>query len=181
MLKTAGRVHTTPHTLSKINDSVNPGVVSETDHLVVHPASWLKTIKQVHASARPTVGVASCQASCKMIHLNLRSLSMSTTRYVGDPLGRRQRHDHSGDQNDLAPIGPGERRSRTMSLHAPVGSTNGTSLGPWWPVRNTVHGGQGIRLLAVHSRRQVPAIDRDSFLSALPEPVRVPHLTDGLF
>jgi hypothetical protein len=33
MLRTAGHVHTTPHTLSKIYDSVNAGVNSETDHL----------------------------------------------------------------------------------------------------------------------------------------------------
>jgi hypothetical protein len=62
----------------------------------------------------------------------------------------------------------------------PVGSTNGTSLRPWWPVRNTVHCGQGMRLLAMHSRRQAPAIDRDSFLSPLSVRGWVPHFAAGV-
>jgi hypothetical protein len=58
--------------------------------------------------------------------------------------------------------------------------TNVTSLRSRWSVRKTVHGGQGMRLLAVHSRRQVPAIDSDSFLSPLPVPGWVAHCAAGL-
>ena len=63
---------------------------------------------------------------------------------------------------------------------ASVGSTNGTSLRLRWSVRNTVHGGRGMRLLAVLSRRQVPVIDSDSSLSPLPVPGWVAHCAAGL-
>jgi hypothetical protein len=66
------------------------------------------------------------------------------------------------------------------AFDASVDPTNVTSLRPWWSVRNTVHGGQGMRLLAVYSRRQVPAIDSDSSLSPLPVPGRVAHSAAGL-
>jgi hypothetical protein len=66
------------------------------------------------------------------------------------------------------------------SQRASVGSTNGTSLRPWWSVRNTVQGGQGMRLLVMHNRRQVPAIDSDSSLSPLPAPGWVAHSAAGL-
>ena len=60
-------------------------------------------------------------------------------------------------------------------VHAILLLTNGTSLRPRWSVRNTVHDGQGMRLLAVPSRHQVPAIDSDSSLSPLPVPGWVAH------
>jgi hypothetical protein len=50
-------------------------------------------------------------------------------------------------------------------LRASVRHTNVASLRVWWSVRNAVHGGEGMRLPALHSGGQLPALDSDPYLS----------------
>src|SRR4051812_44639761 len=45
--------------------------------------------------------------------------------------------------------------------------TNVASLRVWWSVRKAGHGGEGMRLPALHSGGQVPALESDPYLSPL--------------
>jgi hypothetical protein len=53
------------------------------------------------------------------------------------------------------------------AFDASVDPTNVASLRVWWSVRNAVHVGEGMRLPALHSGGQVPALDSDQNLSPL--------------
>ena len=59
-------------------------------------------------------------------------------------------------------------------------STNVASLRVWWSVRKAVHGGEGMRLPALHSGGQVPALDSDPYLSQLSASGWVAHSAAGL-
>ena len=63
---------------------------------------------------------------------------------------------------------------------ASVDPTNVASLRVWWSVRNAVHGGEGMRLPALHSGGQVPALESDPYLSPLPASEWVAHSAAGL-
>jgi hypothetical protein len=65
-------------------------------------------------------------------------------------------------------------------LRASVGSTNVASLRVWCSVRNAVRGKEGMRLPALHSGGQVPALDSDPRFSPLPASGWVAHSVAGL-
>ena len=70
--------------------------------------------------------------------------------------------------------------ANVIELRASVGSTNVASLKVWWSVSNAVHGGEGMRLPALHSGGQVPALVSDPYLSPVLASGWVAHSAAGL-
>ena len=84
------------------------------------------------------------------------------------------------NHNQTRPLRHDSQTGPAEFENASVDPTNVASLKVWWSVGSAVHGGEGMRLPALHCGGQVPALESDPYLSPLPASGGVAQSAAGL-